>query len=128
MRTRRIPKNQDRLFRELGKEKAPTKPCEWKEDDNGCWWTDCGNGFEFLTPAATPQKSKMAFCMYCGKPLKEIRSVDDFVVEPCEGEKACDSCASQEGKHYCLLHGEPMKNMDIVKCPFWEMRPDEVTP
>lgn len=72
MRTRLSPKNQDRLFKELGREKAPVKPCEWKADENGCWWTDCGNGFEFLN-SATPKENKMAFCMYCGKPIKETR-------------------------------------------------------
>jgi hypothetical protein len=72
MRTRRSPRNQDRLWREIGKEKAPVIHCEWKEDASGCWWMDCGNGFEFLTPSATPAKSKMAFCMYCGKPIKGV--------------------------------------------------------
>lgn len=33
---------------------------------------------------------------------------------------SCDYCNSQEdGGHYCLLHGEQMKNMDIVKCDDW---------
>lgn len=34
-------------------------------------------------------------------------------------EKTCDNCDSQEGHHYCLLHGKIMKNMDINCCPDW---------
>ena len=28
----------------------------------------------------------------------------------------CDNCKSQEGRHYCLLKGEPIKN----SCEDWE--------
>ena len=34
--------------------------------------------------------------------------------------KSCDTCESQEeGRHYCLLHGVQVKNMDIVRCTDW---------
>jgi hypothetical protein len=34
--------------------------------------------------------------------------------------KSCDTCESQEeGRHYCLLHGVVIKNMDIKRCEFW---------
>jgi len=69
MKTRRSPKNQDRLWRELGKEKALIVSCEWNEDENGAWWTSCDNGFEFID--GTPLDNKMKFCCYCGKPLKQ---------------------------------------------------------
>jgi hypothetical protein len=29
---------------------------------------------------------------------------------------SCDGCASQEGRHYCLLHSRQMKNMDTLRC------------
>lgn len=33
----------------------------------------------------------------------------------------CDECRSQEeGRHYCLLHSEPMENMDISNCKDFE--------
>jgi hypothetical protein len=70
MRTRRSPKNQDRLWRELGKEKAPMIPCEWKEDDEGTWFTSCDNAFVFTDSG--PTENGMKFCCYCGKPLKEV--------------------------------------------------------
>lgn len=37
-------------------------------------------------------------------------------------EKQCDNCASQEGRHYCLLHGQQVKNMDIVRCLSWKAK------
>ena len=44
--------------------------CEWKEDSDGCWWTSCDNGFEFID--GSPEENKMKFCCYCGKPLKQV--------------------------------------------------------
>ena len=41
--------------------------------------------------------------------LKESNQVD-----------SCDFCASQEGRHYCLLHSCQIENMDTVKCVDWE--------
>jgi membrane protease subunit (stomatin/prohibitin family) len=69
MRTRRSPKNQDRLFKALGREKAPVVSCEWKEDWEGNWSTSCGE--EYCITEGTPEENKMKFCAYCGKPLKQ---------------------------------------------------------
>ncbi len=36
---------------------------------------------------------------------------------------SCDNCASQEdGKHYCLLHGCTVLDMDTTTCADWEWR------
>lgn len=43
--------------------------CCWKEDSNGAWWTDCGNGFELMD--GSPLDNGMKFCCYCGKRLCE---------------------------------------------------------
>lgn len=40
----------------------------------------------------------------------------------------CDSCASQEGLHYCLLHGKPMRDMNISVCEDWTARIAETKP
>ena len=37
---------------------------------------------------------------------------------------SCDFCASQEGRHYCLLHARPMKNMDTIRCADWTPKPE----
>ena len=34
----------------------------------------------------------------------------------------CDYCESQEGSHYCLLHGCIVKNMDTVRCEDYKTR------
>jgi len=34
-------------------------------------------------------------------------------------DKTCDTCDSQEGRHYCLLYGVDVKNMDIMVCDDW---------
>ena len=39
------------------------------------------------------------------------------------GLRPCDECDAQEdSKHYCLLHGESVKNMDVVCCDEWTER------
>lgn len=49
---------------------AAAPGCEWAldEPDSGTWATDCGHMFTIL--AGTPTENRMAFCCYCGKPLK----------------------------------------------------------
>jgi hypothetical protein len=71
MRTRRSPKNQDRLWKELGKENAPYAPCEWEENSDGQYEADCGNIFEVIE--GTPEENGFKFCTFCGKPLKQVR-------------------------------------------------------
>lgn len=40
-------------------------------------------------------------------------------------EGVCDECDSQEeGRHYCLLHGVEVKNMDIMTCDDWTPKAD----
>jgi len=77
MRTRRSPRNQDRLFRELGKEKAPVIPCTWKSDEEGNWTTSCGELYCIIE--GTPEENKMKFCCFCGRSLKQIPYVDPYV-------------------------------------------------
>jgi len=66
MRTRRSWRNQDRLFRELGKEKGV---CIWHQDEDGDWHTGCDNIYIIL--AGTPKENGMKFCCYCGNPLRQ---------------------------------------------------------
>lgn len=68
MRTRTSWRNQDRLFKALGKEKGPST-CLWKENSDGAWETACTNTFEVT--AGTPASNNMKFCCYCGKSLKQ---------------------------------------------------------
>jgi tRNA U34 5-carboxymethylaminomethyl modifying enzyme MnmG/GidA len=39
--------------------------------------------------------------------------------------RSCDTCVSQEGHHYCLLHTFQIKNMDTVRCSDWTQRPND---
>lgn len=32
---------------------------------------------------------------------------------------SCDFCEHQDGRHFCLFHDRPMKNMDISTCDDW---------
>jgi hypothetical protein len=43
--------------------------CEWTEDADGNWWTQCDNGFVFGDGG--PADNKMSFCCYCGKKLAQ---------------------------------------------------------
>ena len=38
--------------------------------------------------------------------------------------KSCDTCESQEGHHYCLLHTKTLKNMNIIYCNDWKEKED----
>lgn len=46
--------------------------CTWTEDENGCWWTGCGQAHELSNDG--PSENSMRFCCYCGRPLAEKRS------------------------------------------------------
>ncbi len=50
---------------------ASVAPCNWAEDEDGNWFTDCGDGFTFID--GTPDENHMKFCCYCGKPLTVSR-------------------------------------------------------
>lgn len=43
------------------------KACEWRQDDDGSWDTDCEN--KFCIEEGTPEENGMRFCCYCGKKL-----------------------------------------------------------
>lgn len=42
--------------------------CEWSQDDDGNWTTECGG--MFVISEGTPKDNDMSFCCYCGEPLK----------------------------------------------------------
>lgn len=44
--------------------------CDWKEDEEGNWHTDCDN--IFVLTNGGPQANGMEFCCYCGERLKEV--------------------------------------------------------
>ena len=41
--------------------------CEWKQDDDGVYNTDCDHRFEFT--AEGPRENGFLFCPYCGYPI-----------------------------------------------------------
>jgi hypothetical protein len=73
MRTRRSWRNQERLWKALGKEKQPELNCRWIEDEEGNWNTQCGQKFTWTV--GTPSDNGARWCLYCGKALKEIKYV-----------------------------------------------------
>ena len=44
--------------------------CTWHQDEDGTWWTTCGNAF--VLNDGKPSENKMKFCPYCGAKLKEV--------------------------------------------------------
>ena len=44
--------------------------------------------------------------------MTKIETLREAVI----GELTCDDCECQEGRHYCLLYGTTIKNMDIMRC------------
>lgn len=49
---------------------AEVEPCDWYQNSDGLWWTDCGSLFEFNDGG--PFLNNIKFCGYCGKKLVEI--------------------------------------------------------
>lgn len=45
--------------------------CQWAQDDDGIWQTECGNAFEIMN--GTPKENEFNYCTYCGKELCEVR-------------------------------------------------------
>lgn len=45
--------------------------CEWLEDEDGLWVTDCNEDFQFTSHG--PSENGFEWCPYCGKKLIEIQ-------------------------------------------------------
>jgi hypothetical protein len=53
--------------------------CEWYRDadpDDDTWATGCGHYFTIID--GTPADNNMAFCTFCGKPLRVVPDSERF--------------------------------------------------
>jgi hypothetical protein len=48
-----------------------SETCNWIEDDDGVWGTECGNFFDLGD--GTPHENGMHWCPYCGLSLQETK-------------------------------------------------------
>ena len=46
---------------------AKVKYCNWKQDEEDNYETDCGDDEIFSITDGTPKQNKMKYCPYCGK-------------------------------------------------------------
>lgn len=53
-------------------ESPDSEYCQFGDDGEGYWKTSCGNFWEAPLKYDTPSEYGMNFCMYCGKPIKEV--------------------------------------------------------
>ena len=51
------------------------KTCEWEQNEDGWWNTDCNNAFQFTD--GSPIYNEFKFCPYCGKILTETIYSED---------------------------------------------------
>lgn len=51
--------------------------CNWREDKDGNWESDCGQVWYFLEYPSKPSENKMHFCHTCGKDLIEHVYIED---------------------------------------------------
>lgn len=58
-----------------GYRSQPIQICEWTQDADGVWQTQCNNAFEFTT--GTPDEHGCEYCLYCGARLRSIPFVDE---------------------------------------------------
>lgn len=47
---------------------------------------------------------------------------------PATDTESCDTCSAREGRHYCRIHSQQVKNMDIVRCDDWTDTPPASQP
>lgn len=52
-----------------------TASCAWQMDEDGVWWTDCGEGF-IIDNLDSPAENGFRFCCYCGREMREVVSDD----------------------------------------------------
>ena len=53
--------------------------CQWEAGENGLYDTDCGHAF--VTESGSLEECEFKFCIYCGKPIKEIPWKDPWADE-----------------------------------------------
>ena len=58
-----------RVLDEIARGKIENGSCDWEENEDGWWNTDCGNAFEFTD--GSPIYNEFKCCPYCGKTLTE---------------------------------------------------------
>jgi hypothetical protein len=54
---------------------AADQSCDWEQNEDGWWNTDCGNAFEFSD--GSPAYNQFTCCPYCGKALTETPYSED---------------------------------------------------
>lgn len=64
-----------RVLDEIARGKLKTGSCDWEENEDGWWNTDCGNAFAFTDGG--PIYNEFQCCPYCGKTLTETPFSDD---------------------------------------------------
>ena len=53
-----------------------TKTCDWTEDMDGNWETQCGG--MFIVEAGSPADNDMKFCCYCGGKLLQCSYQEQY--------------------------------------------------
>ena len=71
--------------------------CNWQEDENGWYETDCDHTFGMIT--GTPDGNDMTYCPYCGKPIKTI----DYMPRV---ESMCCDCIQPDRHSICGDYSE----------------------
>ena len=59
--------------------------CDWSDDEDGNWSTDCGQMFWFDTGG--PKENGFRFCPYCGASLRAETQEEEEEVKPKKGAK-----------------------------------------
>lgn len=50
--------------------------CKWTADEDGVWWTACGQGY--VLNEGGPVENRLKYCGWCGQPLVEVPYVEDI--------------------------------------------------
>jgi hypothetical protein len=105
----------------------------WKRVDDGddpCSWKYWAELPEQSAIAVRMGLVRPVVCPRCGGTGQEgeVHEEDRDTGQPStylatDWLTSCDNCASQEvGGHYCLLHGQQMRDMDLLTCSDWEVK------
>lgn len=55
--------------------------CTWTQEELGGDWWNTGCEQEFMINSGKPSDNDMAYCCYCGNPLREVTALEAIYAE-----------------------------------------------
>lgn len=93
--------------------------CSWVQDSDGTYNSSCGGAFVFNDDGC--EENGFKFCCYCGKPVSEVKYVEEDSEETNEED-------SSLWKHYCTAMGIKLAVDSADPCKWCGLKESETIP